>query len=98
MQSRKIKYIFQKTFDDCADKSLLPFDFYLPEYHICIEYDGGQHFVPIGLFGGEDKFKKQQFHDNIKTQYCKDNNIRLLRIPYFKNIEEELEKFFIHLI
>ena len=32
--------------------------------------------------------------DNIKTQYCKDNNIKLIRIPYwdFDNIEEILKK------
>ena len=63
---------------------------------MCIEYDGEQHFKPIDFSGkGEEwafnKFSITQAHDNI-------NNIRLLRIPYFKNIESELETFFIHLI
>ena len=35
-----------------------------------------------------------QRNDNIKNQYCKDNNIKLVRIPYweFDNIENILEK------
>ena len=31
----------------------LPFDFYLPEYNICIEYDGIQHFIPKEKWIGE---------------------------------------------
>ena len=32
--------------------------------------------------------------DNIKTRYCNDNNIKLIRVPYwdYKNIEEILVK------
>ena len=37
-------------------------------------------------------FKKTKLHDRIKNDYCFDNNIPLLRIPYwdFENIEEIL--------
>lgn len=35
----------------------LPFDFYLPYYNTCIEYDGVQHFKPIDYFGGEKEFE-----------------------------------------
>lgn len=103
LQTKNITYIQQKIFANCKDKNGLPFDFYIPEYNLCIEYDGEQHFKPIDFSGkGEEwafnKFSITQAHDNIKNQYCKDNNIRLLRIPYFKNIESELETFFIHLI
>lgn len=34
----------------------LRFDFYLPEYNTCIEYQGAQHFHIIEHFGGESKF------------------------------------------
>ena len=83
----------QKTFCDCKDVKMLPFDFYLPEYNVLIEYDGEQHYRPIELFGGEDGFKLRKKHDDIKTQYCKDNDIHLLRIPYYASVNEELEKF-----
>lgn len=33
---------------------------------------------------GEENFKKTQKHDKIKNEYCKSNNIRLLRIPYWE--------------
>ena len=93
-----IDYVPQKTFDDCKNKKTLPFDFYLPTYNLCIEYDGEQHFRPVEHFGGEKGFQQRKQNDLIKTSYCKDNNIHLLRIPYFKDVKEELEKFFIHLI
>ena len=62
---------------------------------MCIEYDGEQHFKPIEYFGGEAHFKIQQKHDKIKDDFCKENGISLLRIPYYKfdNIEEELNNF-----
>ncbi len=88
-----ILYEKQKRFKDCHDVKPLPFDFYLPKYNSCIEYDGEQHFKPKKYFGGEEKFKIQQKHDNIKNEYCKNNGISLLRIPYYKNVEEELNNF-----
>ena len=88
-----IEYISQKTFSGCKNKRLLPFDFYLPKYDACIEYDGEQHFRSVDFFGGDDGLERRKHNDEIKNQYCKDNNIHLLRIPYFKNIEEELNNF-----
>ena len=42
-----------------------------------------------------EKFKSQQYRDKIKTEYCKNNNIKLIRIPYtdFDNIEKILNKY-----
>lgn len=98
LQENNITYVQQKTFTECKDKKVLPFDFYIPDHNLCIEYDGEQHFKPINFSGKGDEWALNQLsitqmHDNIKNQYCKDNNIRLLRIPYFKNIESELEHF-----
>ena len=93
LKNNNIQYISQYKFNDCKDKLPLPFDFFLYQYNICIEYDGKQHFEPIDWFGGEDSLKIRQYHDAIKTKYCEDNNIILLRIAYNQNINEELEKF-----
>lgn len=89
-----VKYISQYKFDNCRNILPLPFDFYLPDYNLIIEYDGKQHFKPVDIFGGQDGFEETQLHDQIKTQYCKDNNIKLLRIPYynFENIETILNE------
>ena len=60
----------------------LHFDFWFPSIRLAIEYDGKQHYEPIEYFGGKSKFIKQQKNDRIKNQYCKDHDIKLVRIPY----------------
>lgn len=101
LNKHKIVFISQKRFKDCKDTNTLPFDFYIPELNVCIEYDGQQHFYPIEFFGGQEGFELVQKHDKIKDQYCYDNNIDIIRIPYtiLKNMHEfldiELEKLFI---
>ena len=68
-------------------------DFYLPDCNTVIEFDGAQHFVPSDYFG-VDAFNKTVEHDNIKNNYCSDNEIRLIRIPYWEinNINNILDK------
>lgn len=83
----EITYIREAKFKDCLDKRELPFDFYLPDYNLCIEYDGELHYDD--KFNDSDGFNKLKKHDKIKTKYCKSNHIKLIRIPYWesKNIE-----------
>lgn len=90
LDNNNIQYIKQKKYNDCKFINKLPFDFYLPKYNICIEYDGIQHFESIKLFGGEKEFLKTQIRDKIKTEYCLNNNIQLIRISYMENIEDKL--------
>ena len=64
---------------------LSPFDFAIfkeNQFLGLIEYDGEQHFEAIELWGGEEQLKIQQERDERKNQWCKENNIRLIRIPY----------------
>lgn len=87
-----VKYTRQEVFDKtCCDKKPLPFDFYLPDYNLCIEYDGEGHYTPCF---GEDHFMSTILHDAMKNWYCRWNNINLLRIPYWKfnNLESILIK------
>lgn len=93
LNTNHIAYIPQYTFDGCKDIRKLPFDFYIPEFNMCIEYDGEQHFKAVDHFGGEEGLKIRQLHDQIKTDYCKNNNILLLRVRYDENIEEKLHSF-----
>lgn len=93
LDNHNIIYETQKSFRHCRDKKPLPFDFYLPNKRTAIEFDGEQHYKAINHFGGIKAFEIRQKHDNIKNEYCKNNGISLLRIPYFKNIEEELNNF-----
>lgn len=78
----------QHRFDSCRLQRRLRFDFYLPNHNMCIEFDGVQHFKPSSF--GSDRSKETklknleliQHRDRIKTKYCEDHGIRLLRIPY----------------
>lgn len=74
----------------------LRFDFYLPTYNTCIEFDGKQHFEAINFFGGEENLKLTQLRDSQKNQYCIQNNIDLYRISYndIDNIYTILQQIF----
>lgn len=83
-----IKYFPQYKIDDCRDKLPLPFDFYLPKYNTLIEVDGQGHYMPIRFNGTSEKealisYNIIKQHDKLKTQYCHDNRINLIRIPYY---------------
>ena len=80
----------EHKFDDCKHILSLPFDFYLPELNICIEYNGKQHYQPIKHFGGDEVFKIQQKRDRIKMEYCIKNNILLIIIKYNESIYDSL--------
>lgn len=82
LQQNHISFERQKRFENCRDKNPLPFDFYLPNYHILIEYDGEQHFGLGRFWGDKEYFNILKRHDQYKNQWCKDNNIQLIRIPY----------------
>lgn len=88
LKLKGVEFEQEYRFDDCRDKLCLPFDYYIPSIKTAIEYDGIQHYKPVSLFGGEQAFLLLQKHDEIKTKYCKENNITLIRIPYTKNAEE----------
>lgn len=81
LNQNNISFETEKYFSDCKDINSLPFDFYVNNKYL-IEFDGKQHFQPIEHFGGEEAFQKRKQHDQIKNEYCKNNNIPLIRIPY----------------
>jgi hypothetical protein len=94
LDDKNIKYEYQKIFNNCKLKTYLPFDFYLLDYNVCIEYDGEQHFRSVDYFGGSQSFEDRKTKDEIKNKYCIDNNIKLIRISYvdIENIEKILNK------
>jgi len=94
LKKNNLNYTKQKKFNDCIDKNKLPFDFYLDNLNMCIEYDGIQHFKPIEYFGGVENLNYVKKHDKIKTKFCEEKNIKLLRIKYTDNIEEKMNFIF----
>ena len=93
----KYKLEYKAEFTVYIGNTYYRYDFYLPQYNLMIEYDGEQHFKPVCFFGTEadanEAFRRTQEHDKIKNQYCAQNNINLLRIPYWetKNIETTIK-------
>ncbi len=94
LEEKGLNFIQEYWFDDCRDVKPLPFDFYLPERNLIIEFDGRQHYDDTGFFSYN--LGKTSKHDKIKNQYCKDNGIKIIRIPYTKIncIHEILDKIF----
>lgn len=91
LDNHNVLYEKQKTFDDCKDKYVLRFDFYLSSFNILVEYNGVQHYEPVDYFGGNEGFKSIVKRDEIKDEYCRKNNIYLFKIAYFEDIYEKLE-------
>lgn len=93
LEKNNIKYIPQKTFAP-LNKSKYRFDFFLPDFNLAIEYQGEQHYRNNNFF--KESLTAIQNRDNIKRQYCKDNNIDLLEIKYIdlNNISFILESKF----
>lgn len=82
LDHHNIYYEKEKWFSDCRDIKPLPFDFYLPNHNLIIEFDGRQHFDNNHLFSHTHTNIVQK-HDEIKNNYCKSQNIDLIRIPYW---------------
>lgn len=98
LKSVGLKFTAEHTFPDCRNINVLPFDFVVlnndSSIKFLIEFDGQEHFEPVEYFGGEEKHLKRLKNDQIKNEYCRNNNINLIRIPYweFDNIETILEE------
>lgn len=75
-----------------ANNGLLRVDFYLPQLNLYIEYDGIQHFKPVGYFGGLEGYQLQVENDRLKNEYCEKNGLSLLRIPYYMNEDDARNK------
>lgn len=84
LMENSYKYQKEVMFEGCKNKRNLLFDFqvFLKNGKYClIEIDGIFHYRP--QYSVED-FKKQKERDEIKNKFCRDNNIPLLRINYWR--------------
>lgn len=94
-------YNFKQEFriKECKNIRPLPFDFAVFEENkilFLIEYDGEQHFKP--KFGLKE-FERTKQNDNIKNEFCKNNNIRLIRIPYKRTYnDKEMKKYIYNIL
>lgn len=80
-----ILFTQQKTFNSCRypnTNSLARFDFWVKDSYI-VEFDGRFHSVPDNGWATEEKVRITQEHDKIKNEWAKNNNIIIIRIPWY---------------
>lgn len=90
LKNNNINFIEQKKFKDCCSIRPLPFDFYLPNYNICIEFQGGQHYEKFRFEKDDTALLKRKERDQIKREYCKSHNIELIEIRYDEDVDLRL--------
>lgn len=105
LTDNNIPFEKQKTFKTCVFPKTGAagiFDFYVNNNYL-IEYDGIQHYKALGGWNNKEALKETQFRDNFKNQWCKENHISLIRIPYehldkisLKDLQLETSQFLIN--
>ena len=83
LKNNNINFECQKTFNNLKydiTNGIPRFDFWVENKYI-IECDGEQHYTNVDFFNNSTLSIVDK--DIIKNQWCKDNNIPLIRIPYW---------------
>lgn len=92
LQENNIEYQEQISFDDLRNIKPLRYDFGIykdGQLTRLIEFDGIQHFEEQTYF--THSLTETKENDIIKNKYSKDNNIPLVRIPYWERDKITLE-------
>ena len=97
LESISANFIHDKPYMECKfpDTGGCPrFDFIINPYtenHYIIEFDGAQHYHYVPMYNDRYSFEDRQRMDDFKTQWCSENNIPLIRIPYTRLKKISLE-------
>ena len=96
LKLRKINFEFQYRFRNSNVKNS-PFDFYLLDHNLIIEYQGIIHYFPFKYLGGYEKLLSRKKSDKKKRRYALSHKINYLEIPYFsknpiKLIEDKIKE------
>lgn len=87
-----IAFEVQKRFKAIRHKKPLPFDFYLPDFNLVIEYQGIQHFSESNRKQNES-LADIQLRDKIKKSGAKENKLHYLAIN--QSLEKEIHEVLI---
>ena len=91
----------EKVFNDCVNpitKYPLRFDIYISDINTIIECDGVQHNKKDSYYNNlvlQSGHTPTYITDKIKESYCKEHNIKLIRIPYVKCVTKEYVESFL---
>lgn len=85
----KINYVKEYSVVQSPESnSKLRFDYYCIDHNLMIEFDGKQHYERVEYFHPTElDFKKQQYYDEVKNEWCVSNGFKLLRISYETSYE-----------
>lgn len=88
LKQNNIKYKKEYSFSDLKSIKKLRFDFAIFDDKNSlielIEFDGRQHKNDYTPWNTTESLQERQFKDNLKDEYCKEHNIKLVRISYEK--------------
>lgn len=93
LQNNNIPFETEKTFDTCIFNSTnkkARFDFFVDNKYI-IEFDGEQHFSYSGGWNTREQMLETQKRDEEKNNWCKQNDIPIIRIPYWERDNLSIE-------
>ena len=94
LREHNINFVSEYSFNNLRSPNggLLKFDFAIFDdnnsLQYLIEYQGEQHYINNQEFGRQQR----EITDNIKKEYCKENNLLLYEIKYNESIEERLNE------
>ena len=63
-------------------------DLYIPSLRTAIEYQGIQHYLPVGFFGGEEALAQRKELDLQKKLLCEENHVHLVEWPYSREPDD----------
>lgn len=96
LKEKEIQYEKEYKFKNCKYKRQLPFDFYLIDYNAVIEVQGEQHYYNNKMF--QQELSERKMVDKIKKDYCINNGIKYIEIPFSKIRKNEKYKDIINSI
>lgn len=99
--NKPVGYVQHKSYDDLrgVGGNRLSYDFHVrsDSGEWLIECQGGQHYFPVDLWGGQEAFERQLEHDARKREYAKRIGIPLIEIPHtvftYEGISDILDTF-----
>jgi hypothetical protein len=96
LTSMGIPFVQRKKFAECRNKIKLPFDFYLHNHGVLIDFTGKHHYEIIPRYGGEQGLHLRQQNAKIKNEFAIAGKFILITIRQNENVNEILDKFMMY--
>lgn len=97
LEENNISYIREKTWEWLVNPKTgrhLYVDFYLPQFDLCVEYNGVQHYLYVDRFYEKrEDFEYRKYLDKLKQDILTENGKDVLVVKYTDNVSESIEKY-----